>query len=246
MKLLIVDDELHARTISRGLLEKYFPEIVICTEAASVEEAYQAVLLHNPDLILLDVDMPDGSAFDFLHKLTAINFSIIFITAYEKYALQAIKFSALDYLLKPFSEGEFAEAIRKAQGVEIAKDATLKLNTLLQNFQQPAPSRIVLRTADSMHVILIDDIIRLQGDGAYCTFFLNGSKSLVVSKNLKEYENLLENCGFIRTHQSHLINSKHLICYHKSDGGYLSMSDKTKIPVATRYKEKVIAQLSSL
>ncbi len=246
MKILIVDDEAPAREICRNLLQKYFPETTVCTEAVTVEEAYQAVLLHNPDLVLLDVDMPDGTAFDFLRKLTTVNFSIIFITAYEKYALQAIKFSALDYLLKPFSEGEFADAIRKAQRRETARETESKFNTLLQNFQQPVPTRIVLRTADSMHVLQLDEIVRLQGEGAYTCFHLSGRKPLMVSKNLKEYEELLENNNFIRTHQSHLVNSKYIVCYHKADGGYLSLTDKTQVPVATRYKEKVIARLNSL
>ena len=246
MKILIVDDEAPAREMSRSLLQKYFPETSVCAEATSVEQAYQAVLLHNPDLVLLDVDMPDGTAFDFLRKLTSVSFSIIFITAYEKYALQAIKFSALDYLLKPFSEGEFVDAIRKAQRRETVRDTESKFNTLMQNFQQPAPTRIVLRTADSMHVLQLDEIVRLQGEGAYTCFHLSGRKPLMVSKNLKEYEELLENNNFIRTHQSHLVNSKYIVCYHKADGGYLSLADKTQVPVATRYKEKVIARLNSL
>ena len=246
MKILIVDDEAPAREMSRSLLQKYFPETTVCAEATSVEQAYQAVLLHNPDLVLLDVDMPDGTAFDFLRKLTAVNFSIIFITAYEKYALKAIKFSALDYLLKPFSEGEFVDAMRKALRRETARDTESKFNTLLQNFQQPAPTRIVLRTADSIHVIQLDDIIRLQADGAYTTFYISGRKPVVVSKNLKEYDTLLENNGFIRTHQSHLVNTKYIECYHKIDGGSLGLTDKTQVPVATRFKDRVIQNLEKI
>lgn len=247
MKVLIVDDEAPAREISRNLLEKYFPEIDICAEVPSVEQAYQAVLLHNPDLVLLDVDMPDGTAFDFLRKLTSVNFSIVFITAYEKYALQAIKFSALDYLLKPFSQGEFVDAIRKAQQKEEQSVTNQKYNTLLQNFHnQQQPSKIVLRTAESIHIVQLDEIVRLQADGAYTSFYIVGRKVIVVSKNLKEYSDLLEHNGFIRTHQSHLVNAKHIACYHKADGGSLGLTDKTQVPVATRFKDKVLQSLERI
>ncbi len=123
----------------------------------------------------------------------------------------------------------------------------MKFGALLQNFQNnDKPSKIVLRTADSIHVINIDEIIRLQADGAYTTFYIIGSKPIVLSKNLKEYDSLLENNGFIRTHQSHLVNSKHIVCYSKVDGGSLVLNDHTQVPVATRFKEKVIKQLEQI
>lgn len=247
MKVLIVDDELSAREQSKRLLAEFFPEIIICAEAENVKSAYEAILLHQPDLLLLDIDMPDGNAFDLLRMFSNISFNIIFITAYEKYALQAIKFSALDYLLKPFTSTEFIEAIRKAQKKADNSEINLKFSTLLQNFQgQQSPGKIVLRTSDSIHVVQLDDIIRLQADGSYTTFYISERKPVVVSKNLKEYDSLLENNGFIRTHQSHLVNSKFIVCYHKADGGSLGLIDKTQVPVATRFKEKVILQLENI
>lgn len=247
MKILIVDDEFSPREQGKRLLNEFFPDISVCAEADNVTTAYEAILLHQPDVVLLDVDMPDGTAFDLLRKFQVINFHVIFITAYEKYALQAIKFSALDYLLKPYTTGEFVEAIRKAQRKEEETEKNLKFSALLHNFQNnQQPSKIVLRTADSIHVIHLDEIIRLQADGAYTTFYINGRKPVVVSRNLKEYDTLLENNGFIRTHQSHLVNSKHIVCYHKVDGGSLALTDKIQIPVATRFKEKVIKQLEQI
>ncbi len=250
MKILIVDDELSAREQSKRLLAEFFPEINVCAEADSVSMAHEAILLHQPDVVLLDVDMPDGTAFDLLKRLPKINFNIIFITAYEKYALQAIKFSALDYLLKPYSSGEFVEAIRKAQRKEEDVESNIKFSALLQNFQNQlqnqASSKIVLRTADSIHLVQIEDVIRLQADGAYTTFYVLDRKPIVVSKNLKEYDSLLEGNGFIRTHQSHMVNSKYITCYHKSDGGSLGLIDKTQVPVATRFKEKVLQSMERL
>lgn len=247
MKIVIVDDELSPREQSKRLLAEFFPEIAVCAEAENVESAYEAILIHQPDVVLLDIDLPDGTAFDLLKRLPQINFNIIFITAHEKYALQAIKFSALDYLLKPYTSGEFVEAIRKAQRKEEVAESSLKFSTLLQNFQNnQQPSKIVLRTADSIHVIQLDDIIRLQADGAYTTFYISSRKPVVVSKNLKEYDTLLEKNGFIRTHQSHLINVKYIVCYHKADGGSLVLTDKTQVPVATRFKERVLHSLEHI
>lgn len=247
MKILLVDDELSPREQSKRLLAEFFPEIAVCAEAESVSSAYEAILIHQPDVVLLDVDMPDGTAFDLLRRLPQINFNIIFITAYEKYALQAIKFSALDYILKPYTSGEFVEAIRKAQRKELDSEMAQKYSTLLYNFQNSQqPSKIVLRTSDSIHVIQLDDIIRLQADGAYTTFHVLGRKPVVVSKNLKEYDSLLESSGFIRTHQTHLVNTKFVTCYHKPDGGSLGLSDKSQVPVATRFKEKVLQCLERI
>jgi two-component system LytT family response regulator len=246
MKILIVDDELSPREQSKRLLAEFFPEITVCAEAENVNAAYEAILIHQPDVVLLDVDMPDGTAFDLLKRLPQINFNIIFITAHEKYALQAIKFSALDYLLKPYTSGDFVEAIRKAQRKEETEDSSLKFNALLQNFQHQQPSKIVLRTSDSIHVVQLNEIIRLQADGAYTTFYVLNRKPIVVSKNLKEYDNLLENSGFIRTHQSHLVNSRYIVCFHKTDGGSLGLTDKTQVPVASRYKEKVLQAIERI
>ncbi|MBP1676544.1 MAG: response regulator [Bacteroidetes bacterium] len=247
MKIIIVDDELSPREHAKRLLAEFFPEIIVCAEAENIVSAYEAILLHQPDVVLLDVDLTDGTAFELLNRFQQIHFSVIFITAFEQYAIKAIKFSALDYLLKPYTTAEFVEAIRKAQRKETEQETNLKFNVLLQNFQyQQQLSKIVLRTSDSIHVVQLDDIIRLQADGAYTAFYLVSRKPIVISKNLKEYDNLLENNGFIRTHQSHLVNSKHIVCFHKSDGGSLGLSDKTLVPVATRFREKVIQQLEKI
>ncbi len=246
MKILIVDDEKPARDYCKQLLTKQFPECVLVGETDNVSSAYEAILIHNPDLVLLDIDLPDGTAFDLLKRFPLISFSIIFITAYEQFALRAIKFSALDYLLKPFSSGEFFDSIRKALKKKEQTEMETRLSALFQNIQPQQPPKIVLRTSDSIHVVQIDDIVRLQADGAYTEFYFTNRKSIVVSKNLKEYDNLLECNGFIRSHQSHLVNLKHIVCFHKSDGGALGLTDLSRIPVATRFKEKVIRQLENI
>lgn len=247
MKILIVDDESPARSQHKRLLNEFFPELHVCAEAASVEEAWQLIRLHNPGLVLLDVDMPDGTAFDLLRKFPEIPFSIIFITAHEKYALQAIKFSALDFLLKPFTEAEFADAIRKAIRKHGASEMVLQLKTLMQNLNpEQSEERIVLRTSDSIHVVSLAEIVRLQADGAYTTFFFQQRKPVVVSHNLKEYDEMLANKGFVRSHQSHLVNLRQLTAFLKTDGGTLALKDGSKVPVATRYKEKVLEAIARI
>lgn len=242
MKIIIVDDELSSRLNTRKMLEAYFPLVVICAEADKVENAFDLIQFYMPDLVLLDIDLPDGNAFDLLRKFDSISFNIIFITAFEKYALQAIKFSALDYLLKPFAAGEFIEAIQKAQTKLSLSEINIRFNALMQNFQsQNHPPKIVLRTAESIHVIPTAEIMRLQADGAYTTFYALNRKPITVSKNLKEYESTLEVNGFVRTHQSHLVNSRYIACFHKTNGGYLTLTDDTTVPVSVRFKEKLLA-----
>lgn len=246
MKVVIVDDEFSAREQSGNLLRELFPEITICGEADSIDSAYEAILIKNPDLVLLDIDLPDGNAFDLLKKIPHINFGVIFITAFDQYALKAIKFSALDYLLKPYTSGEFADAIRKALLKKQQSEIQTQFSTLLQNINNREPAKIVVRTSDSIYVISVADIIRIEADGTYSKFYFTNRNPVMVSKNLKEYELMLETHGFFKTHQSHLINSKHVVCYHKADGGSLGMSDKSKVPVATRYKERVLRKLDHL
>lgn len=247
MNILIVDDDPVSRLQCRTMLKNHFPATTICSETDSVLSAYEEILIHQPDVVLLDVNLTDGSAFDLLNRFPSINFNIIFITAHEEHAIRAFKFSALDYLLKPFTVAEFIEAIRKAEKKIEFAELSLKYNTLLQNFQSSQQnSRIILRTSDSIHVIVTEDIIRLEADGAYTKFYLSNRKPVTTSKNLKEYENLLEKSGFIRTHQSHLVNAKQIVSFQKSDGGYLFMSDKSTVPVATRFKEKVLQSIENI
>lgn len=248
MNILIVDDEASSRELIKQYLSDFFHELTVCAEASNVAEAYEALVLYRPQLVLLDVDLPDGNAFDLLNKFQKINFSIIFITAYEQFAIKAFKFSAVDYLLKPFTSTEFTEAIERARQKISEQESALKLNALLQNvLQQPRQiSKIVLRTSESIFLVEICDIIRLQADGSYTTFYFSNHKPLVISKNLKEYETMLDTNGFMRTHQSHLINSKHIVCYKKSDGGSLVLSDGSSVPVSMRFKAKIIKQIEQI
>jgi len=235
ISLIIVDDEPKARDTIRNILELSHLDISIKAEAGSVAEAFEMISENKPELLLLDINLPDGSGFDLLRKLDNINFKVIFITAYEEYAVRAFRYSALDYIMKPVKAAELTAAVERA-GESIEKDQmSLKLNALLSNIDKL--KKIVLKTAESIHIIQVEDIIRCEADVNYTHFYLEGDKHMIVSKPLKDYADLLEPAGFFRTHQSHLINMEHILRYDRSDGGCLVMDDESCVPVSSRKKE---------
>jgi two-component system LytT family response regulator len=194
--------------------------------------------------------MTDGSGFRLLEEIGEIDFEIIFTTAFDQYAIKAIKYSALDYLLKPIVPKELVDAVEKVEARKIAKNANLNKNidVLLENLKassQESP-KIILSTAEKIHVIKIEDIIRCQSDNYYTLFFFSDGGKLLISKTLKENENLLKDHNFIRPHKSHLVNAKYIKGYMKHDGGYIVMSDDSKIPVSRRKKEAMIEIINSL
>lgn len=211
--------------------------IRILGEAGSVAEAHELIQQLTPEIVLLDINMPDGTGFDLLAKFEKIDFRLIFITAHEEYAINAFKFSAIDYILKPISAGSLLSAIDKA-GNAIDKDQmALKLNVLLNNLEKL--KKIVLKTAESIHIINVDQIIRCEADVNYTHFYLDNAKHLIVSKPLKDYAEVLEQAGFFRTHQSHLVNLEHVVRYDKTEGGHLVMDNESIVPVSTRKKDEL-------
>ena len=237
ISIVVVDDEPRAREAIINLLKISPVDLNIAGEADSVQAGYEMINLTSPDLVLLDIDLPDGTGFDLLKKFTSVDFRVIFITAHHEYAIRAFKFSATDYILKPITAGELFAAIKKAKD-EIDKEETMmKLGTLLSNLEHL--KKIVLKTAESVHIINVAQIIRCEADVNYTTFHLSDGKKLLVSKPLKEYDQLLGPAGFFRTHQSHLINLEHMQRYEKTDGGYLVMDDNSTVPVSTRKKEEL-------
>jgi len=248
LKVFISEDEPKTLNSIISIIENYCSGINISGYAQSVKEAVAYLNNHEVDLLLLDVNFPDGTAFDILSNLNAFDKKVIFITAHEKYAIQAIKLSASDYLLKPLDPKELISSIEKVKS-ELKKEPHLKENlaTLLANLQttEKKKKKIVLKTHERIHVIEIANIIRCESDSSYTTFILNNSKKILVSKNLKEYDELLNEQGFIRTHKSHLVNSDHIKSFEKNTG-YLIMKDDSKIPVSVRRKEFVLNAIEVL
>jgi len=248
LKIAIIDDEQPTRKMISNIILQEMHEIEIVTEADSVETGFQNIRKFYPDLVLLDINLPDGTAFDLLQKFEKIDFKIIFITAYQEYAIKAFKFSAIDYLLKPIDPDDLINAINKANEWYDLKNFQLKLNTFLSNLKSGSKEdkRIVLRTSEAMHVVSIHDIIRCEADKSYTQFFLTDGRKPIVSKTLKDFDELLSPYGFFRSHQSHLMNLNYLESFEKRDGGYVLMKDKSIVPVSVRKKEELISILENL
>lgn len=237
ISIAVIDDEPKARETIINILALGNFETKIVGEADSVQSAFELISLQSPDVVLLDINLPDGNGFDLLKKFEKINFKIIFITAHEEYAIQAFKFSAVDYILKPIRAAELFAAIEKAGESFNREETVQKISTLLSNLEKL--KKIVLKTSESIHIVNVQHIICCQADVNYTTFFLEGGETLMVSKSLKEYDELLSKAGFFRTHQSHLVNLDHVLRYNKKDGGYLYMDNKSMVPVSTRKKEEL-------
>ncbi|MRR21885.1 response regulator transcription factor [bacterium] len=245
MKAIIVDDEPAVRNTISTLLKNNFPDITVSAQAGSVGEGYAAVREHQPDLLFLDVELPDGLGFDLLKKVTPVRFRTIFITGHQEYALDAIKVSALDYILKPIDLDELRSAIEKAREVVNHEEEQMKLLALSENLHgKRVLKRIILRTSEALQLISVSDIIRAEADSNYTHFHLTGGKHIMVSRTIKEYEAMLSGTGLIRVHQSHLVNLDQIDKFFKHDGGYLQMKDGSSIPVSPNLKQKVLQAIT--
>lgn len=245
MKAIIVDDEPAVRNTISSLLKDNFPDITVSALAGSVGEGYEAVTTHQPDLLFLDVELPDGLGFDLLRRLSPVHFRTIFITGHQEYALDAIKVSALDYILKPVDIDELKAAINKAREIINHEEEQLKMLALSENLQgKRVLKRIILRTSEALQLISVSDIIRAEADSNYTHFHLADGKHIMVSRTIKEYEAMLSGSGFIRVHQSHLVNLDHIDKFFKHDGGYLQMKDRSTVPVSPNLKQKVIQAIT--
>ena len=248
MKIIIIDDEARTRKSIADLL-KFSPQnVTLVAEAENVATGVTAITTHKPDLVLLDINMPDGTGFDLLKKLNDINFKIIFITAYEEYAVQAFEFSAIDYILKPVDPKKLFDAINKAHHLVEQENISLKLNALFANLENSASEnkKLVLKTAKNIYIVNTNDIVRCESDAGYTRFYLLNSKKILVSRNLKEYEEMLDGYGFYRIHQSHLINLKYIDHYSKIEGGDIVMKDNSYLPVSRRKKESFLKLLDMI
>ena len=207
-----------------------------------------AILKHNPDIVFLDIQMPDGSGFKLLESFEQIDFDVIFTTAYDQFAIKAIKFSALDYLLKPIFPEDLVEAVKKAEKKRSGQGSKESIEVLLQHMKKPETDnpKIVLATSEKINVVNIKDIIRCASDNYYTFFYFTDGTRLLISKTLKENEELLSEHNFIRPHKSHLINIMYIKGFLKQDGGYVMMSDGSKVPVSRRKKEKIIEIINNL
>jgi two-component system, LytTR family, response regulator len=238
MRTIIVDDEPKNVRILNKLLTDYCKDVKIIGSAADSNEAMHLINELKPDLVFLDIEMPNGNAFDLLDKLMPIHFEIIFITAFENYSLKAFKYSALDYLLKPVSIEDLEIAVQKAKNQTNNKNINLQVKSLLQNINvaNKGLQKIAVHTLEGLEFLKIENIIRLEAKGSYTEFYLNDKSKIIGSKSIKEYEDLLSEDIFIRIHNSHIVNLNYIKKYHKGRGGYIILEDGKNIEVATRRK----------
>jgi len=199
-------------------------------------------------LVFLDVEMPDGKGFDLLRQMPELSAKVIFVTAHNHYAVEAFRFSALDYLLKPLDAEELQAAVTKAMQVLEKESYQLKVNAFLGNMEDTSGSqkKIILKNSDSIFAIKLSEIIRLEASNNYTTFFVENQAPIIVSKTLKDYEGLLSTYSFCRIHQSHLINLQYFVRYDKKDGGLVVLKDKTALPISPKKKEQLFEYLERL
>ena len=251
IKAIIVDDEQHSANRLEGLLAKYCKQSVrLAGNCSTVEDGLKAIKLLQPQLVFLDVQIHDQTGFDLLQQVPEKNFEVIFVTAYEKYAIQAFKFSAVDYLLKPVDPDDLKQAVEKLNKKKPVDELARKFDTLLENVEQlkqyTPPKKIVVPTINGFELLPVIDILRCQSDINYTTIFMKDRQKLVVAKTLKEFEEMLEEFNFFRIHNSHLVNLAYIKSYHKGKGGSVIMVDGSEIEVSTRRKDDFIKKLSEV
>lgn len=245
IKILIVDDEFSAGNVIKLLIEKHIAgdkEVMVCQSA---QEALEIIPIFKPSLVMLDVEMPNMNGFDLLNKVSPANFDVIFTTGYGHYAIKAIRFSALDYLLKPIDISDLQNAVNRhmvRNSIHRQREGPL-ISNLLHNLNQGSKQQFRLALSTSEGVFFIDpvDILRCEGDNNYTHFFLAGRSPIIVSKTLKEYEEILGEHGFVRIHKSYLVNMRHVMRLDKE--GMLWTTDGQSLPVSRRRKEEVIRMI---
>ena len=243
----IVDDEQGNRDNLLRMIGKHCPQIKISAICSSVTEARTVLPEAKPDILFLDIRLGDDTGFSLLRNLPEISFEVIFVTAYDNYAIQAIRFSALDYLLKPIDPEELTHAVDKAVQVVLRKQENRRMQNLLQNTQVlDKQKKIALSVADKIEFVEIGSIIRCESESNYTTFYLKSGEKLIVSKTLKEFDELLTPYNFLRVHQSHLINLDEIKSFIKSDGGYIRMKDGASVSISRQRRNYVMEVLKQL
>jgi len=246
LKTLIVDDEQDAVNFINSIIEEYCPSLEVVAKANNIVQGAAAINDKKPDLVFLDVEMPNGNGFDLLAQFPEKDFEVVFITAFNHYAIKAIKFSAVDYILKPINIHEFIEAVNRVvkKRSERPSQGNENLKILMENLRTSPPSRMAIPTADGMEYLNPREIIRIEADRSYSWFFLTGGRKILVSKHLKEFQELLSDRHFFRSHNSHLINLKYVKKYIRKEGGYIEMTDNTMIPVSRNRKDLFLAHMA--
>jgi two-component system LytT family response regulator len=244
IKTIIIDDEPYCCETLEMMIAKFCPELTVEAVLHSGAEAIEALAQFSAQLVFLDIEMPHMNGFEFLEKVHFINFGLIFTTSYDQYAIKAIRFSALDYLLKPIDREELIQAVAKVSK-SLQSPTELQLELLLQKFNTPKTliKKIALPTMEGLQMVEMDAIISCSSDSNYTNFLLKNNKKLTASRTMKDVEELLSDYSFLRVHNSFLVNLNEIHKYIKGEGGYLVMSDGTHIDVSRSRKEALLQKL---
>src|SRR6476660_4901277 len=242
----IVDDEPNCCEALATLLERYCPDVKVLDICYSAVSALQSIQEHKPKILFLDTEMPQMTGFELLQQLPEINFELLFTTSYDQYAIKAIRFSALDYLLKPIDREELQKAVQKV-AQRLAHPLSQQIEILLKKLHQPAGtmSKIALPRMEGLQMVPLDSIISCASDGNYTIFFLKNNKKIIASRILKEIEEMLEDHNFTRVHNSYIVNINEIEKYIKGEGGYLIMSDGSSVDVSRSRKDALLKKLSA-
>lgn len=248
LRAVIIEDEEMGRKYLTNLLGDFRNQVELIATADSVTTGLEAIRQHRPDVVFLDIQMNSETGFDLLEKFREIDFEIIFTTAYEHYALKAIKFAAIDYLLKPIDANDLGHAIDKVEKRKSKENLSKNFEVLLQNIKSTNTDhhQIALATNDGLVFIRVNNILYCESDGPYTTFFIKNADKIITSKNLKEYEDLLSDHNFFRIHKSYLINMQEIKKYIRGDGGQVLMSNGKALDVSKRKKDAFLATLAKV
>ena len=240
-RTIIIDDEAHQRLTIEKMVRNFCPTLKVVAKAGSVQSGLKAIIQHKPDLVLLDIELADGTGFNILDQLHPIDFKVIFITAFDQYAIKAFRFSALDYLLKPVDPDELCRAATKA-GEIIQHNFNLQINNLRRfiGTVDKNQQKIIIKTHDNIHLVPVQDILYCESDSNYTRFHLTGGKQIMVSTTLKDYEDILAESNFFRVHKSFLVNLKYVSRFEKAEGGSVVLEGDVKIPVASRKRDELV------
>lgn len=248
VRALIIDDEKHCCDSLQWQLKKYCPEIEIIAVSNNAEKGLQQIHHHQPQLIFLDVEMPGMSGFEMLESLTQINFDIIFTTAFDQYAIRAIKFGALDYLIKPIDKDELIEAINKFLN-STQRDSLKQLSALLTHIRKSNDlsfQKIALPTLHGYELVPLNNIIFCESSSNYTDIHLNNGQHMLISRTLKDIEDLLDMQPFFRVHNSYVVNLQYAVRYIKGEGGHLVLNNDVSIPVSRNKKEELLKLITHL
>jgi two-component system LytT family response regulator len=245
IRTVLVDDEIDSIRVLERLLETFCPQVSIVGKADGVETAIRVIQASQPDLVILDIEMTQGNAFDLLNQLQPIAFQVIFVTAFDDYAVRAFKYSAVDYLLKPVDIDDLRGALDRATEKTQEKAMIEKMKVLLDNVGtlNLSQQKMAVPTITGLMFVAIRDIIRFEAKGSYTIIFLHNGEQITATRNIKDYEDLLPESIFYRIHNSHIINLQNIQKYHKGRGGYVIMEDGSAIEVATRRREEFLRRL---